>query len=184
MPHELYMKQERGALKLQANIVGRVLFVDRKLGEKVQSSVRERTEAAEKQRTESKIKMLDVPPPQVTSKTVTSKKRKVQTDSRRTSAIGTPRDLSVPSTAQQSRVASPRPQLSAARAAQAAQPGLRQRMIHYVALRDRTEGEVYRCVGGNNLTASQKEGLSVLLEEVSIHDYSSGQFLLLSLCLT
>ena len=47
-------------LKLYANVTGK-FTVERELGEKVQDKVRDRTQVAEKQRTERKVQMLDSP---------------------------------------------------------------------------------------------------------------------------
>jgi hypothetical protein len=47
-------------LKLYANVTGKFM-VERELGEKVQDKVRDRTQVAEKQRTECEVQMLDSP---------------------------------------------------------------------------------------------------------------------------
>ena len=140
--------------------------MDRKLGERVQSTVRERTEAAEKQRAETKIKMLDAPPAVANpknSKVAPKVKRKVPT---KASATPTPRNLSMPTSTQQSRVASPRPAGPSMTALQAKYPSARQRLIHFVALQPRTEFDVHRLVGGSNASENEKEYLSRLLVEV------------------
>src|ERR1700729_530421 len=64
-PHELYLRSSSAAkpmapLKLYANVTGK-FTVERELGEKVQDKVRDRTQVAEKQRTERKVQMLDSP---------------------------------------------------------------------------------------------------------------------------
>lgn len=165
--HELYLLSQpkhktATGLKLYANIDARAHFVDRKLDPKTSSSVRERTEAAEKQRTEAKIKILDTPPARVVVKSVPStKKRKDATAVRKISAVGASSALSVPSSSQPSRVASPRPAPSTS--TKNVDPGLRRRFIHYVALQTRTKEDILKYVIGEK---GPSQHLPALLAEV------------------
>jgi hypothetical protein len=173
-PHELYLRSSSAAkpmapLKLYANVTGK-FRVERELGEKVQDKVRDRTIAAEKQRTERKVQMLDSPPhiPQVNGK-----KRKAPSASssllKKAAHNDHIRNVSSVSTAP-SRVASPlpRPPSTAppSTSTTAKESPTRRRMVQYLAIASRSTDEVMRAIGGADCESAKRRALFEILSEV------------------
>ena len=172
-PHELYLRMVQpnrlgqAPLKLQAKVVGKFM-VERELDSRVKSTIRDRTQQAEKQKQERKIELLDVPLPQ--TKAATTKKSKSTKPMRSTPAGHAPpappdahRSLSNASSVQPSRVASPRP---SPRPPSGLHIPHRARLIHCVAIQPRTSDEILTMVAGSD-TAARKE-VSALIPEASI----------------
>lgn len=157
--HELYLrsvhpqKPGQAPLKLMANIVGK-FTVERQLGARVESAVRDRTQQAEKQKQERKIELLDEPLPYVAgSKATQNKKSKQASKPQRSTPAGfaqpdTLRSVSGSSSLQTSRVASPRP--SPRPPSFGSTEPTRSRLIHCVAMMPRTSDEIYTIVAGSN----------------------------------
>ena len=151
-------------------------MIERKLGERVESVVRDKTAAAEKQRTERKTIMLDAPPP---SAAVLKPPKKKSAAPKKLSVVDThTRTLSTSSSAQPSRMVSPRPPTMSAKDAQSSHLSprpppvhlvkdetLRPRLIHFLALAPRSTEDVMKMVGG--VEGSHRKDLSDLLKEVS-----------------
>ncbi len=178
-PHELYIRavpanKTTAPLKFYANVIGKFM-VERELGSKIESSVRDKTTAAEKQRTERKTILLDAPPPSAPpvkttkKKTSTIKKLAAAANNRPSSA----------SSSVQARVASPRPNSIQAKESQPPRPSPRPpasttasesdraRLIHFLALNPRTIVEVMRSVGGITDDRPYRQDLIDLLKLVS-----------------
>lgn len=179
-PHELYIRampptKTTAPLKFYANVTGKFM-VDRQLGSRVESLVRDKTTAAEKQRTERKTILLDAPPP--SAPPVKAAKKKVPTAKRHT-AVDSSRTLSASTSTQPSRMVSPRPPTVHAKdpapsrssprppAVSALRDSDRGRLVHFLALRPRTLSEVMRNVGGVNDDQPLRQDLIELLKIVS-----------------
>ena len=178
--NELYMRsvppnKTTAPLRFYANVVGKFM-VERELGSKMQNNLRVKKEAAEKQRTERKIKILDALPP--SAPPVKASKKKVTTTKKQSTAINI-RTISASSSAQASRMVSPRPpstqpsQQHPSRpsprppASSVASDSDRARLIHFLALNPRTLTEVMRSVGGIQGDQPFRQDLTDLLKEVS-----------------
>ena len=173
-PHELYLRSSSAAkpmapLKLYANVTGK-FTVERELGEKVQDKVRDRTQVAEKQRTERKVQMLDSPPDLAR---VNGKKRKAPSASssllKKAAHNDHIRNVSSTSTAVPSRVASPLPPAQTPPSSSTPTPkdsSARRRMVHFLAIAPRSTDEVMRYVGGADCDSATRRSLFELLDEV------------------
>ncbi|KAI0339830.1 hypothetical protein BDW22DRAFT_546547 [Trametopsis cervina] len=179
-PHELYIRavpanKTTAPLKFYANVTGKFM-VERQLGARVENVVRDKTVAAEKQRTERKTIMLDAPPP--TAPPVKAAKKKAVAAKKYT-AIEANRTLSASSSAQSSRMISPRPptvhvkeagpsRVSPRPAATTTKKdGERGRLIHFLALNPRTVSEVMKYVGGVEEGQPPRQDLIELLKAVA-----------------
>lgn len=172
-PHELYLRSSSAAkpmapLKLYANVTGK-FTVERELGEKVQEQVRDRTQVAEKQRTERKVQMLDAPPD---IPRVNGKKRKAPSSSsssllKQAAHNDHLRNMSAAtaSAGVSARVASPLPLRPTTPGGQ--DKSVRRRMVQYLAVSPRLTDEVVRALGGAECDSSTRKTLLELLEEVS-----------------
>jgi RNA polymerase II elongation factor ELL len=177
-PHELYIRavpanKTTAPLKFYAKVVGKFM-VERQLGSRVESLVRDKTAAAEKQRTERKTILLDAPPPTAPpvkppKKTATKKKH---------ISVETSRSLSASSSTQPSRMVSPRPPLlqtkeqmvpraSPRPPTASASNSDRGRLIHFLALGPRTVADVMKYVGGVKGDEPFRHDLVELLKAVS-----------------
>jgi RNA polymerase II elongation factor ELL len=167
-PHELYLRSSSAAkpmapLKLYANVTGK-FTVERELGEKVQDKVRDRTQVAEKQRTERKVQMLDSPPD---IPSVNGKKRKAPSASsallKKAAHNDHIRNVSV-SAASPSRVASPLPPTTPQPTPAATKDSsVRKRMVQYLAISSHTTDEVMRAIGGADCDSATRRGLFDIL---------------------
>jgi hypothetical protein len=174
-PHELYLRSSSAAkpmapLKLYANVTGK-FTVERELGEKVQDKVRDRTQVAEKQRTERKVQMLDSPPD---IPRANGKKRKAPPASssllKKAAHNDHIRNVSSVSTAVPSRVASPLPpvQTSSSIPSATKDGSVRRRMIQYLAISPRSTDEIMRAVGGADCDSAIRRSLFELIDQVRL----------------
>lgn len=173
-PHELYLRSSSAAkpmapLKLYANVTGKFM-VERELGEKVQDKVRDRTQVAEKQRTERKVQMLDSP---LDIPAANGKKRKAPSAPssllKKAAHNDHLRNVSSASTAAPSRVASPLPPKTASPSSTPAttkENSIRRRMVQYLAISPRSTDEVMRAIGGANCDPATRRTLFEYLDEV------------------
>lgn len=191
-PHELYIRalsaskpNPTAPLKFYANVTGKFM-IERKLGERVESVVRDKTAAAEKQRTERKTIMLDAPPPA----TVIKHPKKKPAVKKHPVVEAHSRTMSASSSVQPSRMASPRPMTLPTRDPQpshlsprpppshlAKDDTLRGRLIHFLALSPRSREDVMKIVGGVD-DGSYRKDLLDLLKEVGCSRLACG------ICLT
>ncbi|KAI0085057.1 hypothetical protein BDY19DRAFT_967795 [Irpex rosettiformis] len=173
-PHELYMRsvppsnKNTAPLRFYANVVGKFM-VERELGSRVESVIRDKTAAAEKQRTERKTIMLDAPPPSAPPVKASKKKN---TTTKKQNAVTSSRTMSTASSAQASRMVSPRPPPMPAPSPRSAAPSIasdsdRARLIHFLALNPRTLTEVMRSVGGIEEDQPFRQDLIDLLKAVA-----------------
>ncbi|KAI0684194.1 hypothetical protein BC835DRAFT_1293675 [Cytidiella melzeri] len=176
-PHELYIRavpanKTTAPLKLHANVTGKFM-VDRQLGSRVESLIKDKTVAAEKQRTERKTIMLNAPPP--TAPPVKAAKKK-PTITKKYPAVESTRSLSASSSAQPSRMVSPRPPTLQAKelvpSRLSPRPPVKRdsdrgRLVHFLALNPRTLGEVMRSVGGVEEDQPIRPDLFELLKAVA-----------------
>ena len=171
-PHELYLRSSSAAkpmapLKLYANVTGKFM-VERELGEKVQDKVRDRTQVAEKQRTERKVQMLDSP---LDLPRANGKKRKAPSTT--TSLLKQAahndhlRNISSASSVAPSRVASPLPPSTTAPSSSTLTATKdRKLMIQYMAISPRSTDEVMRAIGGADCDSATRRTLFEYLNEV------------------
>ncbi|TFY65233.1 hypothetical protein EVJ58_g2116 [Rhodofomes roseus] len=195
--HELYLRQTSAAkpnapLKLYGHVAGKFM-VNPEL-EKVGERVRDRTRAAEEQRTERKTILLETPPDLGKPAAGTKKKRDPQAMFRKPLAVGADaarRNLSAGSASQPTRGASPRvsstpTNLQAARPASPAaasssrlgpdsDPGARGRLIHLLAAIPSTQEDIIlRRIAGGQPTEAKRAFLLKLLEEVGMKSDDEG----------
>ena len=162
-PHELYLRAASAAkpmapLKLYANIVGKFM-VERQLGDKVTDKVRQQTMVAKAQHLERQAILLDQPPiPVPGAKNVKRKVPGSGTVIKKTTASD---QLRVPSSS--SRKVSPLPQNTPSTKANA---DVRRRLVHCLAISPRLADDAVRMVGGANISASAREDLLALLDDV------------------
>jgi RNA polymerase II elongation factor ELL len=174
-PHELYLRSSSAAkpmapLKLYANVTGKFM-VERELGEKVQDKVRDRTQVAEKQRTERKVQMLDSP---LDLPRANGKKRKAPSASssllKQAAHNDHLRNISTASSVVPSRVASPLPPSTTAPSSSTPtttkDSSIRRRMIQYLAISSRSTDEVMRAIGGADCDSATRRSLFEYLDEV------------------
>jgi RNA polymerase II elongation factor ELL len=173
-PHELYLRSSSAAkpmapLKLYANVTGKFM-VERELGEKVQDKVRDRTQVAEKQRTERKVQMLDSP---LDLPRANGKKRKAPSSSsllKQAAHNDHLRNISTASSVVPSRVASPLPPSTTAPSSSTPtttkDSSIRRRMIQYLAISSRSTDEVMRAIGGADCDSATRRSLFEYLDEV------------------
>lgn len=170
--HELYLRASTAAkptapLKLHANIIGKFM-VERELGEKAENKVRESTRAAENTRTQRQTIRLDGPPPDLTI----PKKSKATTDSMFRKPVRASDHLRNNTAAAASSSASTRlPPKPAAPSPQAKPPAKEQlparaRLVHYLAIRDRTKEDILRIIGGPDCDKADRKRILDLLDEV------------------
>jgi len=156
-PHELYLRAASAAkpmapLKLHANVIGKFM-VERQLGEKVTDKVRQQTMVAKQQHMERQAILLDQPPISVPG----SKKRKIP-GSGKTPASD---HLRVPSSSTAaSRKVSPLPSSKAS-------ADVRRRLVRCLAISPRLADDAVKMVGGANISASARDDLLALLDNVS-----------------
>jgi len=167
-PHELYLHASSAAkpmapLKLYANVTGK-FTVERELGEKVQDRIRESTLGAVKQRSERKTILIDTPPD---LHPVHGKKRKAPTSSMFRKPVQQSDHLrnnaGASTAALPARVSSPVP------SQQTTKEGLipvRKRLIHCLAVSERSSDEVIQLVGGSDCDPSLRREVLGLLDEV------------------
>lgn len=146
---ELYLKTSTAAkpnmpLKLYANITAKST-IERELGEELSERIRGERTAAEKQKNERKVIVLDKVPAVTVTKTSVTKKSTFKTAAARKQAADHSRNLSSTSAGPAHRSVSPlpppppRPQKD---------PTLRGRLIHFLGLDNRTLDEIITLVGG------------------------------------
>jgi RNA polymerase II elongation factor ELL len=162
-PHELYLRAASAAkpmapLKLYANVIGKFM-VERQLGDKVTDKVRQQTMVAKAQHLERQAILLDQPPIPVPS--AKNAKRKVPGSGTVLKKTPASDQLRLPSSS--SRKVSPLPQNTPSSKANA---DVRRRLVHCLAITPRLADDVVRMVGGANTSASVREDLLALLEDV------------------
>ena len=186
--HEIYIRVQTPAkpsmsLKPYANVVGKFI-ADRQLGEKVEETIRDRTIEAAKQRTERKAIFLDTPPdlsyPGSKAKTkrnagsanrtsshstsyVSSKSSPLASSSSRTTT-GISSSTSVMSTTS-SRTTAALP--SSTSVVSTADRATRARLIHCLAVEQRTMSQAITLCLGKERTEEQEKDIVALLRQVS-----------------
>jgi RNA polymerase II elongation factor ELL len=162
--HELYLRassvtKKTAPLKLYANIVGK-FTVDRELHDDVYEKLRESTQDAVNQRMTRTTQRIDLPPDIQPN----SKKRKEHPPSMFRKPIRqSDKLMSVPNPPTV-------PNRTSTVTAQSSKKGLtslRTRMVHCLAIADRTEDELVRLVGGLDCSPSLRREIHDLLEQVS-----------------
>lgn len=167
-PHELYIRslpvgKTSAPLKFYANVTGKFL-VERELGERVESAVRDRTIDAERQRTERKTILLDAPL-KTAPVTVKPVKKKTAMPKRPIAVEAHHRTQSTSSSSQPSRMISPRPPVPAREVKPPVKEpirdapsshnhlddGFEDRLIHFLALQARTFEDTRKMVGGGTI---------------------------------
>ncbi|KAG6816963.1 hypothetical protein H0H87_001277 [Tephrocybe sp. NHM501043] len=161
-PHEIYlrttMKNGAGPLKLYANVTEKLFIEHNEVGDDLKDKLREKTLEAAKQRDNHKTKFIETPPVQPT-KAATKKKKETTmfrkprpTDQAKVNA----------STSSAARIPSPIPP---PRKKKPADPALRNRLIHCIAIQERTRDAIIKLVTGGD--ASVRRDVVDLLEEVA-----------------
>ncbi|KAI0769768.1 hypothetical protein BD413DRAFT_694384 [Trametes elegans] len=170
-PHDLYLRmasahKPNAPLKMYANVIGKFM-VERQLGEKVEGSVRDRTQEAEKLRTERKTILLDTPL-DLGNPSSKAKGRRDASAPRRPAVASSSHSASA---ARGSRVASPLPGASshANGSAVVDLSSTRSRLIHCLALKPRTTENVVRMCGGQDPPPQLVKELRALLSAVAEH---------------
>ncbi|TFK44650.1 hypothetical protein BDQ12DRAFT_673329 [Crucibulum laeve] len=169
--HEVYLRastanKKNAPLKLYANVTGK-FTVERELGDKIADKVRESTMDAANQRNNRTTIMLDTPP---TLSTQNNKKRKDaptisstmfrkpprpdQSSTRNTLSVSAPPPARVPSPA-------PR------EPSKEGQTSLRQRMVHFLAVNDRSQEELVKNLGGPSCSKDTQRAILQLMGELA-----------------
>ncbi|KAF8993692.1 hypothetical protein BDQ17DRAFT_1431544 [Cyathus striatus] len=169
-PHEIYMRtsslgKKSTPLKLFANVVGK-FTVERQLGDKLTDKIRESTIDAANQRNNRTTILLDTPPP------MPSKKRKdhlippSNMFRNKMPRTETSRNNTQSSTSTSNYTSSTATN-SSYHPTKEALASLRQRMIHCIAVRDRTAEDLVKFVGGSNCSASIQRDIMERLPEIA-----------------
>ncbi|KAF5385882.1 hypothetical protein D9615_002475 [Tricholomella constricta] len=170
-PHELYLRTHSSSkpsapLKLYANVAGKFTIEHDKLGDNLKDKIREKTQDAAKQRDDRRTKFIDTPPVLPTNKT--KKRKEPPTSSMFRNAIR-PSDqaklnASASSSAAAARVSSPAPPPPPPR--KPADPSLRRRLVHCIAIQERTRDQIVKMVAGADCDASRRREVLDALEDV------------------
>ncbi|KAF7428344.1 hypothetical protein PC9H_007565 [Pleurotus ostreatus] len=178
VPHDLYLRASSAAkpmapLKLYANVMGK-FTVERDLST-VTSKVRESAADAANQRSQRQLIVLDAPPPEVGAPA--RKKKQPKTPMFRNphkEPIPNKNTLPVPVPA--ARVASPAPPAPKPppKVNKESTAAMRKRLIHCLAVAERSSEEVVRLVVGSDPDPTSKRDLLSLLEEVADKPTKNG----------
>ncbi|CAL1706648.1 unnamed protein product [Somion occarium] len=167
-PHELYLRTSTASkpnapLKLQANIIGKFV-VNRELDQRLQNKLRGSAAAAEKQREERQIQILDEPP--IMSKPG-AKKAKEAAGTKKTRKTGTT-VTTVKSTTTRDRSFSPSLPAEEKNYKVIGDPSTRRRLVHCLAIQPRDTIEVVNMVGGKDCDAATKNELFQILKTCAV----------------
>ncbi|KAF5389495.1 hypothetical protein D9757_004324 [Collybiopsis confluens] len=169
IPHDLYLRSTTAAkpfapLKFHANIIGKLTISERELDDELASRIHKSTAAAAEQRSMSKTKFIDaneLPLP-------TSKSTKKKPDPfRRPVRPGDQPKTNVLNSSSSSSTALParpsRPQNTNATGVKS----MHKRLIHFLAVAERTSEEAIKAVGGPNCDTNTRQEISEALEMVA-----------------
>ncbi|KAG6864790.1 hypothetical protein C0991_007120 [Blastosporella zonata] len=160
-PHEIYLHTSTkagtgtGTLKLYANVTQKLFIEHHEIGDDLKDKIRERTLEAVKQRDDRKTKFIDAPPA-LPAKTATKKKTTMFRNNIRPSD-----QAKLNASTSTTRVPSPAPPPPKKKRAD---PALRNRLIHCMAVQERTRDAIIKLVSGGD--ASIRRDIVDLLEEV------------------
>ncbi|KAJ3982408.1 hypothetical protein F5890DRAFT_1529983 [Lentinula detonsa] len=160
IPHDLYLRSASAAkpfvpLKFYANVIGRLTISERELDEELATRIRKKTAAAAEQRSISKTKFIDANDlPQPTTKAAAKKKSDLFRKPLRPSDQLKPTALS----ASTSSAPSPRPSQNP-KSSQDGPTPMEKRLIHYLALAERTSEDAVKAVGGASCDANTRRNI-------------------------
>ncbi|KAJ3995148.1 hypothetical protein F5050DRAFT_1574208 [Lentinula boryana] len=160
IPHDLYLRSASAAkpfvpLKFYANVIGRLTISERELDEELATRIRKKTAAAAEQRSISKTKFIDANDlPQPTTKAAAKKKSDLFRRPLRPSDQLKPTALS----ASTSSAPSPRPSQNP-KSPQDRPTPMEKRLIHYLALAERTSEDAVKAVGGPSCDANTRRNI-------------------------
>ncbi|KAF5370083.1 hypothetical protein D9758_001085 [Tetrapyrgos nigripes] len=173
--HDLYLRMATAAkpnvpLKLYANVTGKLTVPERELDKSLQDRIRKSTADAASQRSAAKTKFIDSPADLPAASTGKKKKE--------ASMFRKPVNPKIPDPSKASRPLPlpsslpPRPQPSLSSTSQSSQrpssdPHLRNRLVHFLAVGERTSDETIKAVAGADAGADLKGSIFQLLEEVA-----------------
>lgn len=151
------------ALKLNANVVGRLAVERGKLNDKITKQIHNSTVAANEEKSKRKIIVLDAPPPMTTAK---GTKRKAPAKSTgaasvlaSTSYSASTRSLPAPEPAKQVTSPSPSP------TKEGVSP-IRTRLVHFLALGPQTAMNILKSIGGGTTDKQVRSKIVECLNEV------------------
>lgn len=175
--HELYVRMvnpqkptQAAPLRLMANVVGKFM-VERELGTRVETAVRDRTQQAQEQKRGRKIELLDEPLPVSSTKAVPSKKSKQSAKPQRSTPAGFAQSDThrSQSSVQSSRIASPRP---SPRPSSSSSPddivSTKSRVLHCVAIQPRTPDQIFAFTA---VEQSHRQEVAALISEVCLSSH-------------
>jgi RNA polymerase II elongation factor ELL len=164
-PNELYLRvpsaaKQMAPLRLYANVTGK-FTIERELDHRMEDRIREVTIDAAKQR-DRKVKLIDNPPD--LPRTTTKKRKDAPTMFR--NAIRPSDQMKLAASVSSTPISTPtgRPNKDGP---------LRKRMVHYIAITDRTRDQIVRVLGGSDCDPSLRRDLVDLLEKVCRSAYHS-----------
>ncbi|KAJ3776475.1 hypothetical protein FB446DRAFT_842362 [Lentinula raphanica] len=164
IPHDLYLRSVSAAkpfvpLKFYANVIGRLSISERELDDELASRIHKKTAAAAEQRSISKTKFIDATDlPQPTTKAAAKKKTDLfrkplrPSDQSKASSFG----------ASNSSAPSPRPSQTPKPTPKPTPDGItsmEKRLIHYLAVAERSSEEAIKAVGGPNCDANTRQNI-------------------------
>ncbi|KAH7875239.1 hypothetical protein F5879DRAFT_978193 [Lentinula edodes] len=160
IPHDLYLRSASAAkpfvpLKFYANVIGKLTISERELDDELADRIRKSTAAAAEKRHNPKTKFIDANNlPQPTTKSAAKKKSDLFRKPLRPSDRLKPTPLSTST----SSAPSPRPS-HAPKPPQDGTTSLGRRLIHYLALAERTSEDAVKAVGGSNCDAKTRQDI-------------------------
>ncbi|KAJ3887074.1 hypothetical protein GG344DRAFT_56313 [Lentinula edodes] len=160
IPHDLYLRSASAAkpfvpLKFYANVIGKLTISERELGDELADRIRKSTAAAAEKRHNPKTKFIDANNlPQPTTKAAAKKKSDLFRKPLRPSDRLKPTPLSTST----SSAPSPRPSHTP-KPPQDGTTSLGRRLIHYLALAERTSEDAVKAVGGSNCDAKTRQDI-------------------------
>lgn len=164
-PHELYLRttsatKQSAPLKHYANVTGK-FTVERQLDQRMKDKLREKTSDAAKQKEDRKTIFIDNPP---TLPSTNSKKRKKEPTAMFRNAVrqSDQAKLSAPA-----RAPSPAPSKKKSTDTSTSVP-LRKRLVHCMAINERSQDTVIRMVAGSDCDSSARQEVLELLGEVCL----------------
>jgi RNA polymerase II elongation factor ELL len=159
-PHELYLRvpsaaKQMAPLRLYANVTGK-FTIERELDDRMKDRIREVTIDAAKQR-DRKVKLIDNPPDLPRAN---AKKRKDAPTMFRNAIRPSDQAKLIASVSSSPTHTPPRPSNK--------DDSLRKRLVHCIAVSDRTQDHIVRMVGGPDCDTSLRRELLDLLEKVRL----------------
>lgn len=152
-------------LKFYANVIGKLTISERELDDELADRIRKSTAAAAEKRHNPKTKFIDANNlPQPTTKSAAKKKSDLFRKPLRPSDRLKPTPLSTST----SSAPSPRPS-HAPKPPQDGTTSLGRRLIHYLALAERTSEDAVKAVGGSNCDAKTRQDILDALHLVRSH---------------